>query len=135
MKLPTLITALALPWLLAPAVVSGSSTYSNVTATVGTEYFDITSQFPVLLELGGTAGTQSWTFVPGIQFGGALTYGQSLQTYGVTNLSVGTDPYVTKYIFEGFQDVTSTYLYRSRQGVLLNDLQPGSTFNGMPVAQ
>ncbi len=125
---------------------------------VATEYYDVTSQFPVLLKLGLTAGTQTVAYVPGSQFGGALGYGQSLQTYGVTETSFGNGEYMTDYIFEGFQDITvpagtfkgacawrldsyggtnvsSTYLYMSRQGVLLNDLQPGSTFNGAPVAQ
>lgn len=157
------------------AVVVAPSTFNGVSNAVGiqtttitsqgtstaTAYYDITSKFPILLELGLGAPSGNQVFNPGDQFGGALTYGQSLQTSGNYVFTGGSETYASDYIFEGLEDVTvpagtfqgackwslaNTFgseptgrvtTWNSHKGVLLQDgtsqLQAGSTFNGGPV--
>jgi hypothetical protein len=142
----------------ANAVGIQNTTITSQGSSVATEYYDITSKFPILLELGLAAGTQTQTFEPGIEFGGAVTYGQALQSAGSFVYTGGSSSYTTDYVFEGFEDVTvpagtfkgactwklsenlgtgntSVVVHTSRQGFPIDGLQPGSTFNGAPVPQ
>ena len=151
---------------LAPGAFNGVSnavgivntTITSQGTSVATEYYDITSKFPILLQLGLAAGTQIQAFDPGIEFGGALTYGQALQSAGNFVYTGGSSSYTTDYVFEGFEDFTvpagtfkdtckwnlkenlgtgptSVIVHTSHQGIHLEGLQPGSTFNGSPLTQ
>jgi hypothetical protein len=144
----------------ANAVGIQNTTTTSQGTSVATEYYDITSKFPILLELGLSAGTSNQVFNPGDQFGGALTYGQSVQTSGVYAYTGGSSPYSSNYVFQGLEDVTvpagtfhgackwylttnlgygpqSITTWNSHKGVLLQvgtvQLQAGSTFNGGPI--
>jgi hypothetical protein len=140
----------------ANAVGIQNTTITSQGTSTATEYYDITSKFPILLELGLGAPSGDQVFSPGIQFSGALTYGQSLQTSGVFSFTGGSLNYTSDYIFEGFEDVTvpagtfkgackwnlkenlgtgptSVTIHTSHQGIPLEGLQPGSTFNGGPL--
>ena len=142
----------------ANAVGIVNTTITSQGTSVATSYYDITSQYPILLELGQAGGTQIQSFNPGIGFGGAITYGQALQSAGTLVYSGGSSSYTTDYVFEGFEDFTapagtfrdtckwnfkenlgtgptSVIIHTSHQGIHLEGLQPGSTFNGSPVAQ
>lgn len=141
----------------ANAVGIQNTTITSQGRSVATEYYDITSKFPILLELGLSAGTSDQIFTPGDQFFGALSYGQSLTTSG-TYAAPGT--YSTTYVFEGLEDVTvpagtfhaackwsdtsnfgygpnTVTTWSSHQGVLLKvgtvELQAGSTYNDGPL--
>jgi hypothetical protein len=143
------------------AVGLQTTTITSQGTSTATAYYDITSKFPILLELGLGAPSGNQVFNPGVQFGGALTYGQSLQTSGDYAFNGGSETYASDYIFEGLEDVTvpagtfqgackwslaNTFgteptgrvtTWSSHKGVLLQDgtsqLQAGSTFNGGPV--
>jgi hypothetical protein len=142
----------------ANAVGIQNTTITSQGTSVATEYYDITSKFPILLELGLHAGTIDEIFTPGDQFFGALSYGQSLTTSGT--LSGSPYPYSTTYTFLGLEDVTvpagtfhaackwsdtsnfgygpnTVLTWSSHQGVLLKvgtvELQAGSTYNGAPL--
>ena len=158
----------------AKSVVVAPSTFGGVTNAVGiqittttsqgastaTEYYDI-SPSPIIRQLGlGSSAAGNQVFTPGVQFGGALSYGQALQTTGVLSYTGGSSNYTTDYVFEGLEDVTvpagtfhaackwrlgenigqgptTITTWGSHQGVLLkvgsSELQAGSTFNGAPV--
>ena len=149
---------------LAPATFNGvanavgiqNTTITSQGTSVATEYYDITSKFPILLELGVGSGTQTQAFEPGIEFSGAITYGQALQSAGSLVFTGGSLNYTTDYVFEGFEDFTvpagtfkgackwnlkqnlgtgptSVTIHTSHQGIHLEGLQPGSTFNGSPL--
>jgi hypothetical protein len=144
------------------AVGIQNTTTTSQGTSVATVYYDITSQYPVLLELGVGAPSGNQVFEPGVRFGGALTYGQSLQTAGSYVYPGGSSSFTTDYVFEGFEDVTvpagtfhaacrwslsqnigqgptNITTWTSHQGVLLQvgtvQLQAGSTINGSPVAE
>jgi hypothetical protein len=136
------------------------TTTTSQSTTTATEYYD-TSSKPLILQLGSSssfAGDQ--IFTPGLPFGGALGYGQSLQASGVLTYTGGSSNYTSDSVFEGLEDVTvpagtfqgackwsvtgnfgfgnsKTTTWTSHKGVLLQDgtsqLQAGSTFNGGPV--
>jgi hypothetical protein len=158
----------------AQSVVVAPSTFNGVANAVGiqtttitsqgtstaTEYYDI-SKAPIILELGLSAPSGNQVFDPGDQFGGALTYGQSVQTSGNYVFTGGSETYVSDYVFKGLEDVTvpagtfqgackwslavtfgteptgRSTTWNSHQGVLLqvgtSQLQAGSKFNGEPV--
>jgi hypothetical protein len=145
----------------ANAVGIQTTTISSQGTSTATEYYDITSKFPILLELGLGAPSGNQVLNPGDQFGGALSYGQSLQTSGNYVFTGGSETYASDYVFEGLEDVTvpagtfhgackwslaNTFgteptgrstTWNSHQGVLLQNgtqqLQAGSKFNGAPV--
>jgi hypothetical protein len=142
----------------ANAVGIQNTTITSQGTSVATAYYDITSQYPILLELGQAAGTQIQAFNPGIEFSGAITYGQALQSAGTFVYPGGSSSYTTDYVFEGFEDFTvpagtfkdackwnlkenlgtgptSVTIHTSHQGIHLEGLQPGSTFNGSPLTQ
>ncbi len=128
--------------------------------SVITEYFDVQSQFPTLLELGQSDGV---SFTPGIRIFGAVEPGQSLVSSGTVE-PAGV-PYTATWTFQGFEDVTvpagsfagsckwtlvenlgsgatSATSWYTRHGVLIQteagtgielQLAPNSTFNGSPV--
>jgi hypothetical protein len=156
------------------SVVLAPSTFNGVSNAVGiqtttitsqgtstaTEYYD-TSRAPLILELGLSAPSGNQVLNPGVQFGGALTYGQSWQTSGEYAFNGGSVTYVADYVFAGLEDVTvpagtfpgackwtlaNTFgteptgratTWSSHQGVLIQNgtqqLQAGSKFNGEPV--
>lgn len=128
--------------------------------SVITEYFDITSQFPTLLEIGQSDGV---SFDPGIKIFGDLNAGQSLVSSGT--VEPAAIAYTANWKFEGFETLSvpagtfsgackwtlvenlgsgaagATSWY-NRHGVLLQtvagtgielQLMPNSTFNGSPV--
>lgn len=140
----------------ANAVGIQNTTITSQGTSVATEYYDITSKFPILLELGVDSATQTQAFNPGIEFSGAITYGQALQSAGTLVFTGGSLSYTTDYVFEGLEDFTvpagtfkgackwnlkqdlgtgptSVTIHTSRQGIHLEGLQPGSTFNGSPL--
>jgi hypothetical protein len=142
------------------AVGIQTTTISSQGTSTATEYYDI-SKAPIILELGLGAPSGNQVFEPGDQFGGALTYGQSLQTSGNYVFTGGSETYAADYVFEGLEDVTvpagtfqgackwsltNTFgtespghatTWNSHQGVLLQNgtqqLLAGSKFNGEPV--
>jgi hypothetical protein len=143
----------------ANAVGIQNTTITSLGSSVATEYYDIASRFPILLELGLSAPSGDEVFTPGDQFFGALSYGQSLTTSGTLSSTGGSSSFTTTYVFEGLEDVTvpagtfhaackwsdtgnygygpSTILtWSSHQGVLLKvgtvELQSG-TYNGAPL--
>ena len=142
----------------ANAVGIQNTTITSQGPSVATVYYDITSRFPILLELGLSTPLVQEIFSPGDQFAGALSYGQSLTTSGT--LSGSPYPYATTYTFLGLEDVTvpagtfhaackwsdtsnfgfgpnTVLTWTSHQGVLLKvstvELQAGSTYNGGPL--
>ncbi len=145
----------------ANAVGIQTTTITSQGTSTATEYYDITSRAPILLELGLGAPSGIQAFDPGVQFGGALSYGQSLQTSGNYVFTGGSVTFASDYVFEGLEDVTvpagtfhgackwslaNTFgteatgrvtTWNSHQGVLLqvgtSQLQAGSKFNGATV--
>jgi hypothetical protein len=144
----------------ANAVGIQTTTITSQGTSTATEYYD-TSKAPLILELGLGAPSGNQVFDPGDQFGGALSYGQSLQTSGNYVFTGGSETFASDYVFEGLEDVTvpagtfqgackwsltNTFgteppgratTWNSHKGVLLQNgtqqLQAGSTFNGGPV--
>jgi hypothetical protein len=128
--------------------------------SVITEYFDIQSRFPTLLELGQSDGV---SYTPGIGIFGVLNPGQSLVSSGTVEPAAVT--YTATWTFLGFEDVTvpagtfkgackwslvenlgsgagGATTWYTRHGVMIQtvpgtgielQLAPNSTFNGSPV--
>ena len=143
---------------MANAVGIQNTTITSQSTSVATVYYDITSKFPILLQLGLHAASGDEIFTPADQFYGALSYGQSLTTSGT--LSGSPYPYTTTYTYLGLEDVTvpagtfhaacnwsdttnlgygpnTVLTWTSHQGVLLKvstvELQAGSTYIGGPL--